>query len=1163
MKLLLDNLKQNDKYSKIIDLVLNDNKLNGFEENVKNVKKENKKASNISVTGLNDVAKAASVAIVTKKTKKSSVVVCSNVSQANKLLQDLKFFSDIETIYLPARAINYYDVEAESKEIANQRMYAISKILEDDLKIVVTTIDALLVKMNENELYKSEDFKLSLDDEINLDTFVKDIVKLGYERFETVEGKGQFAVRGGIIDIFTTSGDVPHRIELFGNTVDSIRSFDITNQRSIESVENIFVSRVLETYIDSEKQDSVAQTLEKLCDSDKISKELKRVIYEDIEKIKYRKSNNLFDKYFALFVEKSQNILEYFQNYTVYFNEPVKCYEKSQNIIYENVETLKILSDREYIYLPYANNYITFEELMASFKNKSNIYLEHIVFDKDIHKGREQIKIDTTEKLFYKNSIQLLLSDITNAKSNFVLLVFPTKSRVEQMKNYLIENGINVEYIENIYEDLKSESENKNKVYIKTGILSTGFESKDLDFLVIAEPVTGLRQEKIQRARKNENVKQINTYEDLQEGDYVVHESQGIGIYRGINTIEIRGIIKDYIKIEYGKKGMLYIPINQLDSLTKFMCDEDTKPEINVLGTSSWQKTKEKVKKHVKEIAKELMILYAKRENIKGYSFPKDTPWQEEFEDSFEYELTRDQKVAVEEIKEDMESDKPMDRLLCGDVGYGKTEVALRAAFKAALNSKQVAYLVPTTVLALQQYKTFKKRMESFGIRVEMLSRIKTKKQQNEILKDLIDGKIDIVVGTHRLLSKDIFFKDLGLLIIDEEHRFGVKAKEVIKQLKSTVDVLSMTATPIPRTLHMSMIGVRSMSTLFEPPMERLPVHTYVLEYDENIIKEAIEKELLRDGQIFYINNRVNNIEEIVHKVRSLVPEAKISYAHGQMDPRQVEKVMIDFMEHKLDVIVCTTILESGIDIQNANTIIIENADRLGLAQLYQIRGRVGRSSRLSYAYITYKKNKGLSEISEKRLKAIRDFTEFGSGFKIALRDLEIRGAGNLLGSEQHGHMQKVGYDMYLALLEKAIKEEKDGIDTDGKKEVEQDIKIELNVSAYISDEYISNSIQKISMYQKISDIKTKEETIEIIAELLDRYGEIPKEVENLIKIVEIRNEARSMGITRIYQKENFLIFEPSNLKYRLTNLKNSDILINVQTEIKKIKEMLEEKGYN
>ena len=636
----------------------------------------------------------------------------------------------------------------------------------------------------------------------------------------------------------------------------------------------------------------------------------------------------------------------------------------------------------------------------------------------------------------------------------------------------------------------------------------------------------------------------------------MIHENHGIGIYKGISSINVQEVVKDYIKIEYANNGVLYVPINQLDLVKKYVCDDSSKPKINSLGTKEWEKTKKKVTAHVEEIAKELLSLYAKREKNPGYAFSPDTPWQKEFEESFKYDLTDDQKQAVSEIKEDMESPRVMDRLLCGDVGYGKTEVALRVAFKAVMDKKQVAYLVPTTVLCLQQYRTFKERMEKFGIRVEMLSRFKTKKEQTDILKDLVDGKIDVLVGTHRMLSNDVFFKDLGLLIIDEEHRFGVKAKESIKKIKETVDVLSMTATPIPRTLHMSMVGIRGMSTLNEPPLERLPVHTYVMEYNDTVIKEAIEKELLRDGQVFYLNNRVEGIEDLANKVKSLVPSARVEYAHGQMEPHQIEDIMLKFINHEFDVIVCTSILESGIDIPNANTLIVENADKLGLAQLYQIRGRVGRSSRLAYAYITYQKNRQISEVAEKRLRAIRDFTEFGSGFKIALRDLEIRGAGSLLGKEQHGHMLKVGYDMYLSLLEKAVNKEKNNISET--QNIEQEIKIDLDVSAYISDSYISDPIQKINMYQKISDINDKDMMLDVIDELIDRYGELPKETENLIKIVEIRNQARKLGITKICSFGEILKIEPYNLKIKLTNFTRSDILIRVQLELEKLRK---EKG--
>ena len=804
------------------------------------------------------------------------------------------------------------------------------------------------------------------------------------------------------------------------------------------------------------------------------------------------------------------------------------------------------------MYIPFANKYISYDDVIKRVSKITNIYMQKQVFDSSINKKRVIFDFNSKEMFFYKSSFETLLNDVKALKNKKILLVFPSQVRVEQVKNYLLDNNVSVEVIDNIW---REDNLKKSKVYITYGIVSGGFYSSIQDLVVIAEPVSGTN---VKRKVKREFSKgtDIESFEDLKIDDFVVHENHGIGIYKGISSINVQEVVKDYIKIEYANNGVLYVPINQLDLVKKYVCDDSSKPKINSLGTKEWEKTKKKVTAHVEEIAKELLSLYAKREKNPGYAFSPDTPWQKEFEESFKYDLTDDQKQAVSEIKEDMESPRVMDRLLCGDVGYGKTEVALRVAFKAVMDKKQVAYLVPTTVLCLQQYRTFKERMEKFGIRVEMLSRFKTKKEQTDILKDLVDGKIDVLVGTHRMLSNDVFFKDLGLLIIDEEHRFGVKAKESIKKIKETVDVLSMTATPIPRTLHMSMVGIRGMSTLNEPPLERLPVHTYVMEYNDTVIKEAIEKELLRDGQVFYLNNRVEGIEDLANKVKSLVPSARVEYAHGQMEPHQIEDIMLKFINHEFDVIVCTSILESGIDIPNANTLIVENADKLGLAQLYQIRGRVGRSSRLAYAYITYQKNRQISEVAEKRLRAIRDFTEFGSGFKIALRDLEIRGAGSLLGKEQHGHMLKVGYDMYLSLLEKAVNKEKNNISET--QNIEQEIKIDLDVSAYISDSYISDPIQKINMYQKISDINDKDMMLDVIDELIDRYGELPKETENLIKIVEIRNQARKLGITKICSFGEILKIEPYNLKIKLTNFTRSDILIRVKLEIEKIRK---EKG--
>ena len=653
------------------------------------------------------------------------------------------------------------------------------------------------------------------------------------------------------------------------------------------------------------------------------------------------------------------------------------------------------------------------------------------------------------------------------------------------------------------------------------GKLSSGFEAYDLkQLIIIADDL--IEGEKKKKRIVNNDFKEGEkiVFADLKIGDYVVHRRHGIGIYIGVNTIKADGTIKDYIKIKYKNDDILYIPTNDLDHIRKYIGGDKIQPKINRLGSKEWENTKTKVKNNLREVAKELIELYAKREKMQGFSFSKDTPWQNEFEAKFPYQETDDQLRCIEEVKKDMESSKPMDRLLCGDVGYGKTEVALRAAFKAVMDQKQVAYLAPTTVLAEQQYKEFKERVKDFPVKVEILNRFKSKKYQDEVVKKLKLGEVDIVIGTHRILSKDVEFKDLGLLIIDEEHRFGVKDKEKIKQMKANVDVLTMTATPIPRTMHMSIVGIRDMSVIYEPPHNRKPVQTYVLEYDEEVIKEAITKELERNGQVFYLYNNVEGIQKKADDIARLVPEAEVVYAHGQMSGNKIESIMQEFVDGKTNVLVCTTILESGIDIPNANTIIVENADRMGLAQLYQIRGRVGREERQAYAYITYKKDKLLSEIADKRLKAIKEFTEFGSGFKIAMRDLEIRGAGSLLGEIQSGHLEQVGYDTYCNLLDEVVKEMK-GIEI----KPETELQIDLNITSYIPDEYIPDSNQKIEIYQNIALCKNEQDIQNVTDEIIDRFGNIPIEVENLLAIARIKYLAKQIDISKIASKGTSTIF--------------------------------------
>ena len=739
------------------------------------------------------------------------------------------------------------------------------------------------------------------------------------------------------------------------------------------------------------------------------------------------------------------------------------------------------------------------------------------------------------EKNFYKSEIELLFKELLKAQENKkkIYILAETKEKAKKICALLNENEIINKYEEKLDQTIIVKN-TESLVTVTVGKLSSGFECFDTEQLVISaqELVEGEKRKTYKSSAFKEGEKVV--FADLKIGDYVVHKNYGIGIFIGVNTITADGTTKDYIKIKYYGDDILYVPTNQLDSIRKYVGGDEGGLKINKLGTKEWLKTKAKVKKNLREVAKELIELYAKREKAQGYAFPKDTPWQTQFEDSFPYQETDDQLRCIDEVKKDMETDKPMDRLLCGDVGYGKTEVAIRAAFKAVMGGKQVAYLAPTTVLAEQQYKEFRDRMSNFGVKVEVLNRFRTPKQQKEIIKRLKLGEVDIIVGTHRILSEDVEFKDLGLLIIDEEHRFGVKAKEKIKQYKTNVDVLTMTATPIPRTLHMSIVGVRDMSVIYEPPYNRKQVQTYVLEYDQEVIKEAITRELERKGQVFYLFNNVEKIMQKANEISLLVPEAKVVYAHGRMTGNEIEDIMEEFIDGKTDILVCTTILESGIDIPNANTIIVENADRMGLAQLYQIRGRVGRSDRQGYAYITYKKDKLLSEVADKRLKAIKEFTEFGSGFKIAMRDLEIRGAGSLLGEVQHGHLEQVGYDTYCNLLDEVVKE------IQGEKIVQEiDVQIDLDVTSYIPDEYISDSSQKIEIYQDIALCKNEEDIQNIVDEMIDRFGNMPEQIENLLDIARIKNLCKKIGINKVQGRRNFVlfIFETQELNININEL--------------------------
>ena len=846
------------------------------------------------------------------------------------------------------------------------------------------------------------------------------------------------------------------------------------------------------------------------------------------------KNSGFFSKQAILFIIGSliplvANLLSYLgENYLICIDEISKIRQRAINIRKDNENIDTLLTEKEKIVPDAIRNMYTIGEIEEALENKQIVYLEKQ--DKTKQMQSTEYNFVYKDKNYFKSETENLIKDINKAQAEQkkIYILVENQEKAKKICNLLDENKITNRYEQKLDKTIIVNS-NSQIVTVSLGRISSGFECFDINLLVISanEIIEGEKRKRHTSSAFKQGEKVV--YADLKIGDYVVHSNYGIGIFVGVNTITADGTTKDYIKIKYQGDDVLYVPTNQLDSVRKYVGGDEQSLKINKLGSKEWANTKSKVKKNLREVARELIELYAKREHSQGFAYPADTPWQDQFESSFPYQETDDQLRCIEEVKKDMEMQKPMDRLLCGDVGYGKTEVAMRGAFKAVMGGKQVAYLVPTTVLAQQQYQSFKERMAEFPIKIEVLNRFKTPKEQAEIVRKLKLGEIDIVVGTHRILSKDIEFKDLGLLIIDEEHRFGVKAKEKIKQYKTNIDVLTMTATPIPRTLHMSIVGVRDMSVIYEPPQNRKPVQTYVLEYDEEVAREAITKELERNGQVFYLFNNVENIQRKAEMIRNLVPEAKVDYAHGRMTGDQIEEIMQDFVDQKTNVLVCTTILESGIDIPNANTIIVENADRMGLAQLYQIRGRVGRSDRQGYAYITYKRDKLLSEIADKRLKAIKEFTEFGSGFKIAMRDLEIRGAGSLLGEIQHGHMDQVGYDTYCNLLNEVVSEIQG---KEIKKEIE--VQIDLDVTSYIPDTYISDSSQKIEIYQDIALCRNEEDIQNVIDEVIDRFGNMPNELENLIEIARIKSLCKEKFVSKISSKKGFAIFNFENENFEV-----------------------------
>ncbi len=1058
------------------------------------------------------------------------LIVTYSEDRAKEILDAYSFF-DKNILYYPAKDVLFYSADIHGHTILRQRMEVVKGIIEQNITTVVVSIDALLNKIVPIEEIRQHVITFRMGAVLDLNLMKKVLVAMGYERNDWVDGVGQFAIRGGILDIFPMSSECPYRVELWGEEIDSIRSFDVESQRSIENVEELAVYPAAEMILNQERIDKGLKRIDKEHKSyaKKLKAEFKTEEYARInreiealkEELSYFHSAMGVDSYIGSFYKELTSFLYYMpEDALIMVDEPERVLARAEACQIEFRESMVSRLEGGYMLPSQADILFDYKEIAGKIAGKDTVLFSILGKEDSIFEPAVKLSFDTKMVPSYRHNFEMLLKDIKRWKKDGyrILLFCPSTTRGERLTKDLQEQDVNCFFTSDKDRILES-----SEMMITNGRLKTGFSIASIKLVVLTEgDIFGQKKEKNKRKRKPlYSGERIKSFDDLNVGDYVVHERHGLGIYLGIEKIEVDQITKDYIAIEYSGGAKLFILASQLDLIQKYSSKDSKRPKLNKLGGNEWEKTKSKVRGQVKEIAKELVDLYAIRQSKEGYAFSADTVWQKEFEEMFPFDETEDQLKAIEETKADMQSTKIMDRLVCGDVGYGKTEVAIRAAFKAVQDGKQVAYLVPTTILAQQHYNTFTERMQDFPIRIGMLSRFLSAKEQKKTLQDLKKGQIDIIIGTHRLLSKDLDYSNLGLLIIDEEQRFGVSHKEKIKQMKKDVDVLTLTATPIPRTLHMSLIGIRDMSLLEEPPVDRKAIQTYVLEYNPELVKEAVTRELARGGQVYYVYNRVNTIADIAADLAKLMPDVRISYAHGQMKEKELEDVMLAFINKEIDVLVTTTIIETGLDIANANTMIIHDAENFGLSQLYQLRGRVGRSSRTAYAFLMYKRDKMLKETAEKRLKAIREFTDLGSGFKIAMRDLEIRGAGNLLGADQSGHMAAVGYDLYCKMLNDAILRQKGEL-----KEEEFVTSIEIPIDAYIPSTYVKNEMTKLELYKRISGVWTKEDYEDMLDELTDRFGEPPQAVLNLLTIARVKAQAHDACITSINYKNHQIHIE-------------------------------------
>ena len=1078
-------------------------------------------------TGLSGIHKATIINALVQDTNKTALLLAADEAEAQRICQDLTSMGLRSFIY-PTRDFTFRNVESASREYEHQRIQVLSRILKHDCDVVVACMDAALqYTIPPNEL-EGRMIELKKGQTVSLEQVVQSLVRCGYVRAEQIDGTGQFAVRGGILDFFTPDAPYPVRIEFWGDEIDTIGLFDLESQRRTETVDAIMLAPSVEVLVDNPSE--LADKIEKHASSlrGKTAPKAKEILQMECDQLRNGRHFHCADKYITMLYDRTATLLDYFSlnDTLVFVSEFHKGKERIRTTQWQWAEDVKEYLEEGVLCRgldTYSGDWIY---IQSQLEKRSTVCLEAFVRGTYEVPVRTLLNITARQLSVWGGSIALLEEDLQAMQSSGLtcIVLGGTEKTASNIATDLKEKGLSVVYMPDM-----SEIPDKG-VIITTGTLSAGMEFPAAGFGIITHGRhTGKAAAK---KRKNKHAQELYSLSELTVGDYIVHASHGIGVFEGIHKINMQGVVKDYIKVRYAKKDTLYVPVTQLDLVSKYIGPrEDATVKLSKLGGQDWQKTKARVRSAVKDMAKELIRLYAQRMQAKGHAFSPDTEWQRDFEAHFEFEETEDQLRCIKEIKHDMELSSPMDRLLCGDVGFGKTEVALRAAFKCVSDSCQCALLVPTTILAWQHYQNISKRMEGFPVRIELLSRFRTPKQQEDILKRLKRGEIDMIVGTHRLVSKDVQFHNLGLLIVDEEQRFGVAQKERLKDSYKNVDVLTLSATPIPRTLNMALSGIRDMSVIEEAPHDRHPVQTYVLEHDQGIICDAIRRELRRGGQAYYLHNNVESIERVAASLQNQIPEAKVGFAHGKMTESELSEIWRKLLEQEIDVLVCTTIIETGVDVPNVNTLIIENADCMGLSQLHQIRGRVGRSSRRAYAYFTFTRNKILTEVAQKRLSAIREFTEFGSGFKIAMRDLEIRGAGNILGGEQHGHMETVGYDLYLKLLGEAVKMEKGELPS---APVDNECLVDMQFQAHIPERYIENLSQRLDIYRRIAGIKNQDDALDVLDELTDRFGKPPVSVQGLIDIALLRNMASQIGIFEVKQRDDYIMLyrEPMNMEF-------------------------------